>query len=114
MQELRSGFLHDLIESTHEFLKLLEEHTSKLKHVFVQRRQAARKSTTSKKKKKKKKQTEEKTDDEPANEQLMEIWDNQISEKISRLLQGLDCLTIDKSDVCPFDALSEVPVDDQR
>lgn len=36
-------YLQDLVETTHEFLKLLEEHTSKLKHVFVQRRRTARK-----------------------------------------------------------------------
>ena len=47
-----SVYLHDLVESTHEFLKLLEEHTKKLKHVFVQRRRAARKSSTKKKKNK--------------------------------------------------------------
>ena len=50
-----SSYLRDLIESTHEFLKLLEEHTSKLKHVFVQRRRAARKSGTTKKSRKNKK-----------------------------------------------------------
>lgn len=46
-------YLQDLVETTHEFLKMLEEHTSKSKHVFVQRRRAARKSTTKSKKKKK-------------------------------------------------------------
>ena len=51
---------------------------------------------------------------EPPNEQLEEEWQNQISERLSRLLQGLDELTVSKSDVCPFDPLSEVPVDDQR
>jgi len=108
--KMTKAFLHDLIESTHEFLKLFEEHTAKLKHVFVQRRRAARKATKSKKKSKKKKEVEE---DEPPNEQLIDVWENEIFEKISRLLHGIDCLTIDKSDVCPFDALSEVPVDDQ-
>ena len=39
------------METTHEFLKMLEEHTTKLKHVFVQRRRNARKPTTKKKKK---------------------------------------------------------------
>lgn len=52
--------------------------------------------------------------DEPPNEQLEEEWQNQISERLSRLLQGLEETTVGKSDVCPFDALSEVPVDDQR
>ena len=50
-----SGYLHDLVESTHEFLKLLEEHTTRLKHVFVQRRRAARKPSSKKKTKKKSK-----------------------------------------------------------
>ncbi len=45
-----STYLHDLVESTHEFLKMLEEHTTKVKHVFVQRRRVARKPTTKKKK----------------------------------------------------------------
>jgi len=51
---------------------------------------------------------------EPPNEQLEEEWQNQISERLSSLLQGLEESTVNKSDVCPFDALSEVPVDDQR
>ena len=51
---------------------------------------------------------------EPPNEQLEEEWQNQISERLSSLLQGLEEPTISKSDVCPFDALSEVPIDDQR
>jgi len=51
---------------------------------------------------------------EPPNEQLEEEWQNQISEQLSRLLQGLEETTVSKSDVCPFDALSETPVDDQR
>lgn len=50
---LFSTYLHDLVETTHEFLKLLEEHTKKLKHVFVQRRRTARKSSSKKKTKKK-------------------------------------------------------------
>jgi hypothetical protein len=51
---------------------------------------------------------------EPPNEQLEEEWQNQISENLSRLLQGLDESTVEKSNVCPFDALSDVPIDDQR
>lgn len=51
---------------------------------------------------------------EPPNEQLEEEWQNQVSEQLSRLLQGLDEPSVNKSDVCPFDALSDVPVDDQR
>jgi hypothetical protein len=107
--KMNSTYLHDLIETTHEFLKLLEEHTTKLKHVFVQRRRVTHKKPT--KKKKNEKQLEI---NEPPNEQLEEEWTNQISEQLSRLLQGLEETTISKSDVCPFDALSEVPVDDQR
>ncbi|CAF3327336.1 unnamed protein product [Rotaria sp. Silwood1] len=107
--KMTNVYLHDLIESTHEFLKMLEEHTSKLKHVFVQRRRTARKSTTKKNTKKKKNEN----DDEPPNEQLEEEWQNQISERLSSLLQGLEEVTVNKSDVCPFDALSEVPIDDQ-
>ena len=51
---------------------------------------------------------------EPPNEQLEQEWQNQVAEKLTRLLQGLDERTVEKSDVCPFDALSDVPVDDQR
>jgi hypothetical protein len=47
-----SAYLHDLVESTHEFVKMLEEHTTKVKHVFVQRRRTARKATTKKNTKK--------------------------------------------------------------
>ncbi|CAF2742413.1 unnamed protein product [Rotaria sp. Silwood2] len=109
--KMSSVYLHDLIESTHEFLKMLEEHTSKIKHVFVQRRRTARKSATKKNTKKKKNENDE--TNEPPNEQLEEEWQNQISERLSCLLQGLEEVTVNKSDVCPFDALSEVPIDDQ-
>ncbi|CAF0814816.1 unnamed protein product [Adineta ricciae] len=109
--KMSSIYLHDLVESTHEFLKLLEEHTNKLKHVFVQRRRTARKPTTKKSSKKKKVPVDEIT--EPPNEQLEEEWQNQVSEQLSRLLQGLDEPTVNKTDICPFDALSDVPVDDQ-
>jgi len=51
---------------------------------------------------------------EPPNEQLEEQWQNEVAERLSSLLQGLEETTINKSDVCPFDALSDVPVDDQR
>lgn len=111
-------------------MKLLEEHTSKLKHVFVQRRRAARKSGTKKKSRKNKKKNAGITrcwslnrrrhaqgssdTAEPPNEQLQEEWQKLVTERLLRILQGLDELTVDKSDVCPFDALSEVPVDDQR
>jgi hypothetical protein len=44
-----STYLHALVETTHEFVKMLEEHTTKLRHVFVQRCRVARKSTTKKK-----------------------------------------------------------------
>jgi hypothetical protein len=108
-------YLHDLVETTHEFLKLLEEHINKVKHVFVQRRRAARKSNKSKKKKSGKVgQTAADAQNEPPNEQLQNQWDNEIVTRLTRLLQGLDELAVDKADVCPFDALSEVPVDDQR
>ncbi|CAF1342072.1 unnamed protein product [Adineta steineri] len=106
--KMTSAYLHDLVESTHEFLKLLEEHTTKLKHVFVQRCRTARKPVTKKNTKKKNDET-----NEPPNEQLEEEWQNQISERLSCLLQGLEETTVNKSDVCPFDALSEVPIDDQ-
>lgn len=45
---------------------------------------------------------------------MEEEWQNQIAERLSSLLQGFEEPTVNKSDVCPFDALSEVPIDDQR
>ncbi|CAF2135393.1 unnamed protein product [Rotaria magnacalcarata] len=109
--KMTSAYLHDLIECTHEFLKMLEEHTTKLKHVFVQRRRVARKPGTRNNKKKQKNVNEEKN--EPPNEQLEEEWQSQIAERLSSLLQGLEEPTVNKSEVCPFDALSDVPIDDQ-
>ena len=51
---------------------------------------------------------------EPPNKQLEEEWENRIAEQLSRLLQGLEEVNVDKTDVCPFDALSEVSIDDQK
>ncbi|KAH9496091.1 hypothetical protein Btru_012707 [Bulinus truncatus] len=97
------SYLQDLIESAHIFLKMLETF-SKSSKLVVQ-----------KKKHKQKKRARNRPAavapiEEPTEEQLTELWDSQASSEIQSLLQGHPELP---EGLSPFDAASEVDVDEQ-
>jgi len=99
------GYLTDLVHTTHVFLKLME-HMSKGKHLMV--------SKKTKVKKPKKKGDESKSGGgggEGAKRMGREEMWELVSGELSATLQGRGEIP---SDVVPFDAASDVPVEDQK
>ncbi|XP_066440903.1 protein timeless homolog [Eleutherodactylus coqui] len=95
------SFLKDLVETTHLFLKMLEKFCKGKSTVMVQSRKVKRK------KKKKSSRREEQT---KSSEELEEIWTS-LSEKLKNCAMGLESLP---DEIVPFDAASEIPVEEQR
>ncbi|CAH2224370.1 timeless homolog [Pelobates cultripes] len=95
------SFLKDLVETTHLFLKMLEKFCKTKGTIVVQNRRV-------KKKKKKRKQSSEEQHKSP--EELEEIWKS-ISEELKECVVGSKDLP---EAVVPFDAASEIPVEEQR
>ncbi|XP_033732500.1 protein timeless homolog isoform X2 [Pecten maximus] len=98
-------YLKDLVETTHLFLKMLDNETQRNSHLVVQ----------SKKKKNKKRQKKDvsKENIEPQEhtpQQLEDMWDD-LSTDLSSLFQGRGEIP---TDVSPFDAASEIEEEQQR
>ncbi|KAM8977533.1 protein timeless homolog [Pelodytes ibericus] len=97
-----SSFLKDLVETTHLFLKMLGSFCKGKGTVVVQNRRVKRK---------KKKRTRRSVEDQcKTPEELEEIWKS-ISEQLGNCTTGLQSLP---EGVMPFDAASEIPVEEQR
>ncbi|XP_050412859.1 protein timeless homolog [Patella vulgata] len=99
--QMSRTYLKDLVESTHLFLKMLET-WSKKGSVVVQ-----------KKKKHKSKKPKEKPGSAasgPSEQELEDMWD-EISGELSEIVQNRKEIP---TDITPFDAASEVDVDQQR
>ena len=94
-------YLKDLIETNHIFLKLFEQFAKGNRHLVVQNKAKA----PQKRKKSKPKKTKEDKEDTPP-----PSFD-EIAVEISSALQEIPSLT---DDVVPFDAASDLPMDDQR
>ncbi|KAM5179479.1 protein timeless homolog [Mantella aurantiaca] len=95
------SFLKDLVETTHLFLKMLEKFCKGKRSIMVQNRRVK------KKKKKKPSRSEEK---QKTPEELEEIWKT-LSERLSSCATAAESLP---EEVVPFDAASEIPVEEQR
>ncbi|XP_073519784.1 protein timeless homolog isoform X2 [Phyllobates terribilis] len=95
------SFLKDLVETTHLFFKMLEKFCKGKSTVMVQSRKVKRK----KKKKPSRREEQPKT-----TEELEEIWQS-LSEKLKNCATGLESLP---DEIVPFDAASEIPVEEQR
>lgn len=95
------SFLKDLVETTHLFLKMLEKFCKGKRTIMVQNRRVKRK----KKKKPSRSQEQQKSPEE-----LEEIWKT-LSERLSSCAMGAENLP---EEVVPFDAASEIPVEEQR
>ncbi|EFX80319.1 putative TIMEOUT/TIM-2 protein, partial [Daphnia pulex] len=94
-------YLKDLVETNHIFLKLFEQFAKGNRHLVVQNKSKVPQKR--KKSKPKKKKSEEEETPPP-------IFD-EIAVEISSALQEKPSLT---DDVVPFDAASDLPMDDQR
>ncbi|XP_073235962.1 protein timeless homolog [Porites lutea] len=103
MSKHTKGYLRDLIEAFHIFLKMLEKYCSGKSHIVVQKKKKASK---------KKKRTP--LSNSSANwtpEEIDQMWQDLASD-LSAMLQG-HTGDIPES-VAPFDAASEIPVDEQK
>ena len=100
------SYLKDLVETTHIFLKLLEQFFKVNRHVVVQRK--VRSKSKSKKKKKSATKDDKSLGDSTANKC---VDFDEISGEVSTLLQENGDIP---NDVVPFDAASDVPIDEQK
>ncbi|XP_078287391.1 protein timeless homolog isoform X2 [Rhinoraja longicauda] len=96
------SFLKDLIETTHLFIRMIEKFCKGKTNLFVQRKKL-------KKKKPKSKQSAS-ASSEKSQEELEEIWKAAL-EQLGRYAEGQEPL---QEDLVPFDAASEIPVEEQR
>ncbi|XP_064594960.1 protein timeless homolog [Liolophura sinensis] len=96
------SYLKDLVETTHLFIKMLEAFCKQTSHLVVQKK-------SKKARQKRKKGNEEQTENE-VNPELEDLWDD-VSSDLSALIQGRAEVP---TDVTPFDAASEVEIDQQR
>ena len=99
------GYLKDLVETTHIFLKLFEQFCQSNRHVVVQKK--ARSGPSKSRVKKKNQKRDFKSEDCPT------VTFDEISGEISDALhrEGATEPTID---VAPFDPASDIPIDDQK
>ena len=98
------SYLKDLVETNHIFLKLLEQFCNSNRHVIVQKK-------TRSGRRKKSKNTKAKNKKNELNGASSGISFDEIAGEISGALQGRPSLPID---IIPFDAASDVSIDDQK
>ncbi|XP_068081977.1 protein timeless homolog [Anabrus simplex] len=100
--KMSRGYLKDLLETTHIFLKLLEHFCSRSRGVVVQQKQKARS---------RKKQKSSTANSQTATVQSgAELW-IEMEPQITTILQTPESIP---DDVVPFDPTSDIPVDDQK
>ncbi|KAM6474472.1 protein timeless homolog isoform 2-T5 [Liasis olivaceus] len=97
------SFLRDLVETTHLFLKMLEKFCKGRNNLVVQ-------SKKYKRKKKAKAHSAGPGVQPQTPEELEEVWPKLV-EQIDKCIKGFESLP---DDVIPFDAASEVPLEEQR
>ncbi|XP_018417522.1 PREDICTED: protein timeless homolog [Nanorana parkeri] len=95
------SFLKDLVETTHLFLKMLERFCKGKRSIMVQNHKVKRK---------KKKKLNRSAEQQKSPEELEELWKT-LSERLSSCATGAESLP---DEVVPFDAASEIPVEEQR
>ncbi|ETE73885.1 Protein timeless-like protein [Ophiophagus hannah] len=97
------SFLRDLVETTHLFLKMLEKFCKGRKNLVVQ-------SKNYRRKKKSKAHSAAPGVQPQTPEELEEVWPKLV-EQIDKCIKGFES---PPDDVIPFDAASEVPLEEQR
>ncbi|KAH1021930.1 hypothetical protein HUJ04_011414, partial [Dendroctonus ponderosae] len=103
--KMSDTYLKDLIETQHIFLKMLESFVGNEGSVIVQSKGKRRQ-----KKKRSKKGKSQKSQPAATELNLDEMWD-EVSPQLSTVLDSNLELA---SDITPFDAASDVPIDDQK
>ncbi|XP_026573204.1 protein timeless homolog [Pseudonaja textilis] len=97
------SFLRDLVETTHLFLKMLEKFCKGRKNLVVQ-------SKNHRRKKKSKARSTAPGVQPQTPEELEEVWPKLV-EQIDKCIKGFES---PPDDIIPFDAASEVPLEEQR
>ncbi|XP_070790971.1 protein timeless homolog [Pituophis catenifer annectens] len=97
------SFLRDLVETTHLYLKMLEKFCKGRKNLVVQNKKYRRK-------KKSKAHSTGPGVQPQTPEELEEVWPKLV-EQIDKCIKGFES---SPDDVIPFDAASEVPLEEQR
>ena len=102
--KMSKGYLKDLVEMSHIFLKLLEGMCMKTRHLMVQ--QPKKNKST----KKKKARPNKESIVSPTTEQLEELWTT-ATDELSVVMQGS---AAELPTVVPYDSLSELSEDQQK
>ncbi|PVD36096.1 hypothetical protein C0Q70_03067 [Pomacea canaliculata] len=97
-------YLKDLVETTHLFLRMLENYTKTNAHLVVRGKKKG------KGKKKKTAKASAQKNKELSEQQLEDMWE-ELSSELSALLQGREEIP---QNISPFDAASDVSIDQQR
>ncbi len=105
-EKMSLSYLKDLVETTHAFLKLME-HMSKSNHFMISSKKVKRKSKPSKPKPTAKVGSDGFLSQRESNEMA---WDS-LSSELSAILQNASPLP---EIVAPFDAASDIPIEEQR
>ncbi|XP_071489964.1 protein timeless homolog [Diadema antillarum] len=102
-------YLKDLVETTHIFIKMLEKYSKKKKTLMVQ------KKTKKKAKRRKRRQPQQEAGQshnaQEQEDQLNDVWNDTLASELSAMLQEREDIP---ENVSPFDAASEVPMEEQR
>ncbi|XP_066932947.1 protein timeless homolog [Clytia hemisphaerica] len=99
-------YLADLIDTFHVFLKMLERFCSNKGAIIIKTKRKKQKA------RKKKRPTNRRAPPQLTNEQLDELWEDDVAPNLSSILQGNEELP---SDIAPpFDPASDRPDDEQR
>uniref|UniRef100_UPI00398EAEF9 protein timeless homolog n=1 Tax=Pristiophorus japonicus TaxID=55135 RepID=UPI00398EAEF9 len=96
------SFLKDLVETTHLFIRMIEKFCKGKNNLFVQKKKLKRKKTKAKKL--------AAASSERSEEELEEMWKVTL-EQLGKCAEDQALLP---EDVIPFDAASEIPVEEQR
>lgn len=104
--KMPKSYLRDLVEMAHIFVKLLEKHCRHYSRLVVQKKKRHQRS----KSKKKGSKSAPMLPKVLSEEQLEDIW-SEMSTEISSAIRGCQELP---QDIIPFDAASDVPVDEQK
>ncbi|XP_038077743.1 protein timeless homolog isoform X2 [Patiria miniata] len=101
------SYLKDLIETTHTFIKMLERYCKGKNTIMVQKKKRKQKQRRRRPTAQRQQHAEQPGE---ADEELNALWDN-ITSDLSAMFQGREDIP---ENAVPFDAASELPVEEQR
>ncbi|XP_018327682.1 protein timeless homolog [Agrilus planipennis] len=109
--KMSHGYLNDLIETQHIFLKMLQSFSSKQDNLIVQKKNNNKKKPAKKNKKKSAPLTGAAAPAAVRPEKNLESLWEEVSSQLSAVLENPSQIP---SDIVPFDASSDTPIDEQK